>query len=115
MARTNNDDTTEKLFPPPENPDPDAPIPVGPSLRIVWKKHQEDIETRLTRFESLLEEKTAPTPRSAARKVVGGAILTGKVGVYVTGILGILAMAARLLGREDVATPIEQIQQLTTP
>lgn len=119
MPREFNDESTEKTFVHPENPHPEAPIPIGPSLRVVWRDHQKDIEKRLDRFEAFLQARGAApadmSPKSAATRVLRGAGWGGRALLGITGALGLATLIARALGREDVASPIEQFRQLFLP
>jgi hypothetical protein len=104
MAREFNDDTTERLptFPETQEEHP-HPIPIGPSLR-----------QRVARLERLEEARQAPedvTPESAAKRVLRGAGQGGKLIVLSSGVLGLLALAAKLW-RPDLVGPIETLQQL---
>lgn len=102
MAREFNDDTTERLPTFPESPE--APIPIGPSLR----QRVARLETRL---EAHLAEPADVTPESAARRVLRGAGQGGKLLVFASGVLGLLALLAKLW-RPELVGPIETLQQL---
>jgi hypothetical protein len=103
MPREFNDDTTERLPTFPEGTVEQPPIPIGPSLR-----------QRVARLERLEEARSAPedvTPESAAKRVLRGAGQGGKLIVVTSGVLGLLALLAKLW-RPELVGPIETLQQL---
>jgi hypothetical protein len=128
------DETTQKLFPPPEGghdrahaPAELPPIPLAPSIRVEFAAHHSAILGYFATFEEMLdkrlpkppesgedlrEDPDLPSPRSVRQKVTGGALVALRYGgVAVAG--GELAAAiARALGRPEIAGPIEVITQL---
>lgn len=80
------DEDTDRLFPPAENPNPGAPIPLGPSIRAEFALHRLTIERQLKEYGSKLDEALArlspelPSPKATLLAGAGkGAKITGAV------------------------------------
>lgn len=91
-------ETTDRLFPPPENANPDAPIPLGVSVRTEFALHRVTIERQLHTFGSKLDEaleRLSPSIPSPKATLLAGA---GK-GAKITGaVLAILGAADLIVG-----------------
>jgi hypothetical protein len=110
-------ETTEKLFPPPENPNPDAPIPLGPSIRIAFKEHKADVAKTLAAYELRLEGfearlPAAVSPQSVLGVVKGGVLKAGKVTPILLLLGEAAAQIATALGHTTWVGPIRFITGL---
>jgi hypothetical protein len=110
------DDTTDKLFPPPESAVVEAPIPIGPSIRQEFVLHRRYIDKQLEEFGKKLDsalERLAPeaSPSSALRKVGRGAAAGGRYGAAILAGLG-LVQAVVKLWRPELAGPFDSLMQV---
>lgn len=109
-------ETTDRMFPPPEEPNPSAPIPLGPSLRVEFLTHRKhlDREATLIRQEvAAALARMAPdvTPASAARRVAQGALWVTKGGAIILAALGLL-QAALQAKHPELAGPLGDLRKL---
>lgn len=109
-------ETTDRMFPPPENPNPDAPVPLGPSIRVQFQQHREGVSGTLAAYEKRLgavEAKVTPAhPQSVLGAVKGGVIKAGKVTPILLLVGEVVAQVASLLGKTDWVGPIRFITSL---
>jgi hypothetical protein len=119
------DDTTKKLFPPPEGGhdrkhaprDPEEelkPIPLAPSIRQEFATHHRQILGYFGLFETMLDERLPkpkdgdlPSPASVRNRVTSGALTAFRYGGVAVAAGELAAAAARALGRPEIAGPIE--------
>ena len=124
------DDTTEKLFPPPEGghdrrhaPAEVHPIPLAPSIRQEFSVHHSAILGYFATFEGMLDKRLPkpadapsdpdlPSPKSVRQKVTGGALTALRYGSVAVAGGELVAAVARALGRPEIAGPVEVLTQL---
>lgn len=109
-------ETTDKMFPPPEEPDPRAPIPLGPSLRVEFLVHRKHLDSEMTKIRKEIAAalaRMAPdvTPTSAARRVAQGALWMTKGGAFILAALGLL-QAALQAKHPELAGPLGDLRKL---
>lgn len=124
------DDTTEKLFPPPEGghdrthaPRDAQVIPLAPSIRQEFAAHHSAILGYLSTYEKMLDERLPRAPdthqespssarQRATKAVTAGALVGLRYGGVAIASGELVAAAARALGRPEIAGPIEVLLQL---
>ncbi len=90
-------ETTDRMFPPPENANPERPIPLTPSIREEFIAHRLHFDAQLLAFRTelgLALTRLAPehTVKSAlSRGVASG----GRIGVAILAILALAEMAIK--------------------
>lgn len=109
---SNPNDTTDKVFPPPENPNPDAPIPIGPSLRVEFMVHRKHLDREMTLIRQAVEKAMAPRVDTIVQRVKAGAIAGMRYGAVAmaTGELG--AALAKATGHPEVEGPLRVLLTL---
>ncbi len=109
-----SDDTTDKLFPPPEQTGiTERPIPIGPSIRQEFLAHRRHIDGE---FETMRAELAAalerlapePSPASVMKRMGRGAALGGKYGAAILAALGLVQGVVKAY-RPDLAGPFDAI------
>lgn len=112
------DDTTDKLFPPPETTDVFPPLPAGRSIREEFLVHREGVTKELAAFRkdivALLAKQGVPkepTPSAARAQVARGALAGLKWGSV---ILAGAETAVQVLKvwRPELAGPVEVLMSL---
>jgi len=107
------DDTTDKLFPPPEGEGTGVrPIPLSPSIRQEFLLHRLKIEEGLAEFRLELNqalERLAPypTPAGAVRR---GVVVAGKAAPVVVAALALVEVVLPLVRPEWVG-PLKAIRE----
>jgi hypothetical protein len=104
------DETTDRMFPPPENPNPDPPRPLTPSIREEFLAHRLHIDAQLEAWRTHLGEALA---RLSPEATVKGALARGAAsgGKVTVGILAILAAAEMIVKvwKPQFAGPLGEI------
>ncbi len=120
------DETTEKLFPPPEGghdrrhaPAEVQPIPLAPSIRVEFATHHSAILGYLSEFEKLLEARLPkkgdpdlPSPTSVRQKVTGGALKGLRFGAQALMAAQLAADLAHELGFTQLEGPLRLVVQI---
>lgn len=127
------EDTTQKLFPPPEGGHDRThapaeggelkPIPLAPSIRVEFAAHHLAIVEHLGKFEKMLdarlpkpkegaEDPELPSPRSVRQKVTNGALAGLRYGGVALAAGELAAGIARAQGHPEIAGPIEVVVRL---
>lgn len=109
-------ETTDRMFPPPEEPDPSAPIPLGPSLRVEFLTHRKHLDREMTLVRQEVAAafaRVAPdvTPASAAQRVARGALVAGKAGGLILAVLATLQVALQAK-HPELAGPLGDLLKL---
>ena len=107
------DDTTDKLFPPPETTDVFPPLPAGRSIREEFIAHRRGITLELKEFRADIVKLLAahgatkePTAREARAQVTRGALATLKYGAALTAGAECLVQVLKVW-RPELAGPVE--------
>jgi hypothetical protein len=117
VALVAHDDTTDKLFPPPEQTGViERPIPIGPSIRMEFLAHRRHIDGEIAAWRGELAaalERFAPEPSpvSAMKRVGRGAALGGKYGAAILAGLGLVQALVKAY-RPDLAGPFDGLIQV---
>jgi hypothetical protein len=110
------DDTTDKLFPPPESAIVERPIPIGPSIRMEFLAHRRHLDSEMKAMRAELTaalERFAPepTPASTARRIGRGAAIGGRYGAAILAALALLQAVVKAW-RPELSGPIDSVIQL---
>lgn len=120
------DDTTEKLFPPPEGghdrkhaPAELAPIPLAPSIRVEFASHHSAILGYFATFETMLDARLPkpgdpdlPSPASVRQRVTGGALKGIRFGAQALMAAQLAADLAHELGYTQLEGPLRLVVQV---
>ena len=96
------DETTDRMFPPAENPNPARPVPLAPSIREEFVAHRLEIEAAIKGFDTRLGEALA---QLAPAQTVGGALRRGaaaggQLTVKLLAVLAVVEIAIKALKPE---------------
>ena len=112
------DDTTDKLFPPPETTDVFPPMPPGRSIREEFLVHREGIRKELEAFRADIVKLLAaqggpkvPTGAEARSRAVQGALKGLKYGAALTAGAECAAQVLKVW-RPELAGPVEVIMSI---
>lgn len=91
------DETTDRMFPPPENANPQPPIPLTPSIREEFLAYRQHFDTQLAAFRTelgaaLAQLSPADTVKSALQRGVASG---GRITVAILAILAVAEMAIK--------------------
>lgn len=109
-----SDDTTDRLFPPPEQTGiTERPIPIGPSIRQEFASHRRHIDGEFQAMRTALAaalERFAPepSPASTLKRMGRGAALGGKYGAAILAALGLVQGLVKTY-RPDLAGPFDAL------
>jgi hypothetical protein len=117
------DETTDKMFPPPESPlPPDSPIPLQPSIRSAFIAHHTAILQQFGDFRAemmgLLDARLRgsvappPSPSSVRDTLKRGALAGLRYGGVALAVGEVGAEVAKALGRPEIEGPIRVLLQL---
>ena len=117
------DDTTDKMFPPPENPNPPEPsIPLQPSIRSAFIAHHSAILQHFGDFRAEMLElvraemrraNSAPPPAASIGATIKNGALTGlRYGGVCLAAGELAAEVLNALGRPDIEGPLRVILQM---
>lgn len=113
------DDTTDKMFPPPEERHgaPVVPLPLTRSIREEFLAHRLHIDGELKAWrdelgEALARLSPAPTPGGALDKAKAGALASLRYGGVALALGEAAAQIASVTGHSEIAGPIQTILTL---
>lgn len=91
------DETTDKMFPPAENPNPERPIPLTPSIREEFLAHRLHFDAQLLAFRTDLGEALVRlAPQDSVKSALQRGVASGgRVTVYILAILAVAEMAIK--------------------
>jgi hypothetical protein len=109
---SNPNDTTDKVFPPPENPNPDAPIPIGPSLRVEFVRHRQHLDREFAAIRQDVAaalarlSPAAKHPETIGQRVKNGALAGMRYGAVAMAAGELGAALAKATGHPEVEGPL---------
>lgn len=111
------DETTEKMFPPPEGGAPVEPLPLVRDLRHEYLAHRRHIDAELSAWRLELGTALARlspeiTPASIGQKVKTGALAGLRYGGVALALGEVAAEAAKLAGSPEIEGPIRVLVKL---
>jgi hypothetical protein len=112
-----DDDTTDRLFPPPESGIAARPLPLAPSIREEFLAHRLHVDGELKAWrhelgEALSRLSPAPTPGSAMAKAKAGALASLRYGGVALALGEAAAQIAAVSGHAEIAGPIQTLLNL---
>lgn len=114
-----DDDTTDRVFPPFDEPTREQPIVLGPSIRQEFLAHRRHIDAMVEAWDQRLDaalSRLSPhpadvSPASAFRRVGRGAAVGGKYGAAILAGLGLVQALVKAY-RPDLAGPFDGLVQV---
>jgi hypothetical protein len=111
------DETTDRMFPPPERGATVEPLPLVRDLRHEYLAHRRHIDGELRAFrlelgEALVRFSPPITAASVGAKVKAGALASLRYGSVALALGEAAAQVANVAGRPDIEGPIRVLVQL---
>lgn len=110
------DETTDKLFPPPESGVAERPLPLAPSLRTEFLAYRLHFDKELKALHAKVDQALANLPQavpstSVLGSVKNGALVTLRYGGVALAVGELAAQIAKAAGHPEIEGPIRAFSQ----